>query len=61
MAKPRKPRAGEDPNDIHWLSDPVHLERLRLYCETDVEVERACIGACRRCRKANKPCGSLMR
>ena len=40
MAKPRKPRKDEDPNAIHWLSDPVHLERLRIYCETDVAVER---------------------
>ena len=40
MAKPRKPRKDEDPDAIHWLSDPVHLERLRLYCETDVAVER---------------------
>jgi DNA polymerase bacteriophage-type len=41
MAKPRKPRAGEDPNGIYWHDDPEKLERLYTYCRNDVEVERA--------------------
>jgi DNA polymerase len=38
LAKPRKPREGEDPNGIYWHEyDP----RLGAYCQQDVEVERA--------------------
>jgi DNA polymerase bacteriophage-type len=41
MARPRKPRAGEDPNGIYWHDDdPEKLERLYAYCRQDVEVER---------------------
>ena len=41
MARPRKPRAGEDPNGIYWHDDdPEKLERLYAYCQRDVEVER---------------------
>lgn len=41
MAKPRKPRAGEDPNIYHWHDEPEKIERLGAYCQRDVEVERA--------------------
>jgi hypothetical protein len=40
MARPRKPRAGEDPNGIYWHDDPEKLEGLYAYCRQDVEVER---------------------
>jgi DNA polymerase len=41
LAWPRKPRAGEDPNGVHWHDDdPEKLERLYDYCRQDVEVER---------------------
>ena len=40
MARPRKPRAGEDPAGIYWHDDPEKLERLYAYCRQDVEVER---------------------
>jgi len=29
MAKPRKPRPGEDPNGIYWHDDPERIRRLR--------------------------------
>ena len=38
MSRPRKPRAGEDPNHIYWQDDPEKLERLYAYCRNDVEV-----------------------
>jgi DNA polymerase len=40
MARPRKPRAGEDPNGVYWHDDPEKLEQLYAYCRQDVEVER---------------------
>jgi DNA polymerase len=40
MARPRKPRAGEDPNGIYWHDDQEKLEGLYAYCRQDVEVER---------------------
>jgi DNA polymerase len=40
MAKPRKPRDGEDPAGIYWHDDPEKLEQLYAYCRQDVEVER---------------------
>ena len=40
MCKPRRPRKGENPDQIHWLDDPVHRARLAEYCRRDVEVER---------------------
>jgi DNA polymerase bacteriophage-type len=40
MARPRKPRAGEDPNGIYWHDEPEKLEKLYAYCRQDVEVER---------------------
>jgi DNA polymerase len=41
MAKPRKPRKGEDPAGApYWYDDPERHERLRAYCKNDVEVER---------------------
>jgi CHC2-type zinc finger protein/Toprim domain-containing protein/DNA polymerase family A len=41
MARPRRPRKGEDPAGIYWHDGPEHRERLALYCKRDVEVERA--------------------
>jgi DNA polymerase len=41
MARPRKPRAGEDPNGLYWHDDPEKLARLDEYCRRDVETERA--------------------
>jgi DNA polymerase len=43
MAKPRKPRKGEDPNaGPYWHDDdPEKIARLGRYCQRDVEVERA--------------------
>jgi DNA polymerase len=40
MARPRKPRAGEDPNGIYWHDEPEKVERLGAYCKRDVDVER---------------------
>ena len=41
MARPRKPRRGEDPQGgPYWDDDPEHLARLFLYCANDTEVER---------------------
>jgi DNA polymerase len=40
MARPRKPRAGEDPAGIYWHEDHEKLEQLYAYCRQDVEVER---------------------
>jgi DNA polymerase bacteriophage-type len=40
MARPRKPRAGEDPSKIYWHDDPEKLERLYAYCQKDNESER---------------------
>jgi hypothetical protein len=42
MTKPRKPKAGEDPNGIYWVEDINGDKIIRLsdYNCTDVEVER---------------------
>ena len=40
LARPRKPRDGEDPTGVYWHDDPEKLERLYAYCRNDVEVER---------------------
>src|SRR5262249_5933546 len=40
MAKPRKPRRGEDRNGIYWYDDPERLERLYMYARRDLESER---------------------
>jgi DNA polymerase len=40
MARPRRPRKGEDPATIYWFDDPERLQRLGRYCCQDVEVER---------------------
>lgn len=46
MSKPRKPRkatktrAAEDPDGIYWHEDEADMERLGLYCDSDVEAER---------------------
>ena len=41
MSHPRRPRKGEDPNEIYWFEDEERLQRLYAYCRQDVEVERA--------------------
>jgi DNA polymerase len=41
MAKPRKPRAGEDPSKIYWHDDAEHKARLYAYGKQDVVAERA--------------------
>jgi DNA polymerase len=40
MAKPRRPRQGEDPHQIYWFDDEDRLQRLYEYNREDVEVER---------------------
>jgi DNA polymerase len=40
MAKPRRPRKGEDANGICWHDSPERRLRLQEYCKRDVEVER---------------------
>jgi DNA polymerase len=42
MARPRKPRKGENPNGgPYWHDEPEKIARLGEYCIRDVEVERA--------------------
>jgi DNA polymerase bacteriophage-type len=40
MAKPRKPRKGEDVGTIYWVDGPEQRARLAQYCVRDVELER---------------------
>ncbi len=40
MAKPRKPRKGEDTFELLWWDDADRRKRLGAYCVQDVEVER---------------------
>jgi Toprim domain-containing protein/CHC2-type zinc finger protein len=40
MAKPRRPRRGENPNVTYWFDDDGRREQLYAYCKQDVEVER---------------------
>jgi DNA polymerase len=40
MARPRKPRAGEDPNGLYWHDEPENQTRLQQYCMRDTEAER---------------------
>src|SRR5690606_38917554 len=45
LAKPRRPRKGEDPNGIYfWTPEeaPDKHQKLRDYCLNDVRVEVAC-------------------
>lgn len=39
MAKPRKARKDEDPDEIWWHETPEQIDRLHDYCDVDVEVE----------------------
>jgi len=41
MARPRKPRASEDPDGIYWHNEPEKIQRLCEYCKQDVRAERA--------------------
>jgi DNA polymerase len=40
MARPRKPRKGEDPGKIYWHDDLERQARLYDYCKRDVAAER---------------------
>ena len=40
MARPRKPRKGEDPEALLWTDNPEKLRELIAYCEQDVRTER---------------------
>lgn len=40
MAKPRKPRKGEDPDGLYWWDEREKRLRLGQYCVTDTVVER---------------------
>jgi DNA polymerase len=40
MARPRKPRADENPNNIVWFDDVERRTRLYDYCKQDVATER---------------------
>lgn len=41
MAKPRRPRKGENPDGIFWFDDEERKQKLYDYCKNDVVVERA--------------------
>ena len=41
LSRPRKTRAGEDPNAIHWHDDAERRAALHAYCRQDVATERA--------------------
>jgi DNA polymerase len=41
MSRPRRHHKGEDPNQIFWIEDAEHRQRLHQYCIRDVEIERA--------------------
>ncbi len=40
LSRPRKPRAGEDPNGVYFNEDPEKLEQLYAYNRADVEATR---------------------
>ena len=40
MARPAKPRKGQDQTCIHWHDDPEKIERLGQRCISDVEIEQ---------------------
>jgi DNA polymerase bacteriophage-type len=44
MARPRKPRQGEDGNGIFWFDDESRRNRLHSYNVQDVEIERELYG-----------------
>jgi DNA polymerase len=48
MAKPRRPRKGEDPDGVYWFDDEDRRQRLYEYCRQDVRVERAIAAKLRR-------------
>ena len=41
MARPRRPRKGENPKGIYWFDDEDRKQKLYAYCKNDVEAERA--------------------
>jgi CHC2 zinc finger/Toprim domain len=41
MCRPRRARKGEDPAILHWRDSPEMRAKLCLYCQRDVEIERA--------------------
>ena len=49
MAKPRKPRKGEDPNaGPYWHDEPEKIERLDTYAGTTSRPSARWINGCRR-------------
>lgn len=40
MARPRRPRKGENPNGVYWFEDEERKQKLYAYCRNDVAVER---------------------
>jgi DNA polymerase len=40
MARPRKPRASENPNGLYWHDEPENQVRLQKYCMRDTDAER---------------------
>lgn len=42
MARPRRPRKGEDPQGLYWWGSPDEIRRLGEYCQQDVRAEMAC-------------------
>ena len=48
MAKPRRPRKYEDPDELLWWDDDDRRGRLYAYCKQDVEVERAILARLRK-------------
>jgi DNA polymerase bacteriophage-type len=47
MARPRRPRKGEDPTLTYWFDDAERIHRLGEYCRVDVETERDLFGQLR--------------
>jgi DNA polymerase len=41
MARPRRPRAGEDPAGIYWFDDPERRAQLYVYAKQDIATARA--------------------
>src|SRR5262245_27752553 len=41
MSRPRRPRKGEDPEQVHWIDGAEQRQCLHQYCARDVELERA--------------------
>jgi DNA polymerase len=57
MARPRRPRKGEDPNQVYWHDDGERRSRLADYCRRDVEVERELYRRLPHYRRKSRRCG----